>query len=173
MRALLSAALALLLFPTAPAAEPSPAPDVLIPTSSRVTAPDFTLTDVQGRPLSLSHDRGRVVLLDFWATTCGGCKIEVPWYVAFDTMYRDKGLSVLGLDMYGETPAVIRPFMAQWKMNYPVAVGTDALGESYHLREMPLTLLIDRSGKIALAHAGVVDRAGFEKGIQELLRQGS
>jgi thiol-disulfide isomerase/thioredoxin len=152
---------------------PSSAPhqDELIAAHSRIAAPDFTLTDVQGKPLTLSKYKGQVVLLDFWATTCGGCKVELPWYVEFDRKYRDKGLSVVGLDMYGETPAVIKPFMTKWNMNYPVAVGTDKIGDRFAVKEMPLTLLIDRSGKIAVSHVGIVDRAAFEDDIQRLLRE--
>lgn len=143
----------------------------LIPAGSCLAAPDFALTDVQGKELKLSQYKGRVVLLDFWATTCGGCKIELPWYVAFHDRYRARGLAAIGLDMYGETPEVIKPFLVKWKMNYPVAVGTDALGEHFGLKEMPLTLLIDRNGKIAVSHAGIVDRAAFENDIQELLQE--
>ena len=143
----------------------------LIPSGSRLAAPDFALSDVWGKELKLSRYKGRVVLLDFWATTCGGCKIELPWYVAFDDTYRDRGLSVIGLDMYGESPEVIKPFLAKWKMRYPVAVGTDALGERFSLEEMPLSLLIDRKGRIALSHAGIVNRAAFESDIQTLLRE--
>ncbi len=176
MPSLLDSAVALLvLFPLAaqtaappPSQASKPAED-LIPAASRVPAPEFTLKDVQGKNLTLSHYRGRVVLLDFWATTCGGCKVELPWYVAFDTKYRPQGLTVIGLDMYGETPEVIKPFLVKWKMDYPVAVGTDELGNRFHLAEMPLTLLIDRNGKIAVSHAGIVDRAAFESDIQTLL----
>ncbi len=143
----------------------------LIPAGSRLAAPDFTLTDVQGQALELSKYRGRVVLLDFWATTCGGCKIELPWYVAFSDKYRSQGLSVIGLDMYGESPEVIKPFLLKWKMTYPVAVGTDALGERFSLKEMPLTLLIDRNGRIAVSHVGIVDKAAFESDIHKLLQE--
>ncbi len=142
-----------------------------IPAGSRLAAPDFTLTDVQGRELKLSKYRGRVVLLDFWATTCGGCKIELPWYVTFYNKYRSQGLSVIGLDMYGETPEVIKPFLSKWKMTYPVGVGTDALGERFGLKEMPLTLLIDKNGRIAVSHTGIVDKAAFESEIQTLLQE--
>jgi thiol-disulfide isomerase/thioredoxin len=145
--------------------------ETLIPAASRVAARDFTLTDVQGKAITLSKYKGKVVLLDFWATTCGGCKIELPWYVEFDHRYRDKGLLVIGLDMYGETPEVIKPFIAKWKMNYPVAIGTDEIGDRFGLKEMPLTLLIDRNGKIAISHTGIVDKAAFEEDIQRLLRQ--
>ncbi|WP_348266744.1 redoxin domain-containing protein [Edaphobacter paludis] len=143
----------------------------LIPVGKRVRAPDFTLTDVSGKRLTLSRYRGNVVLLDFWATTCGGCKTELPWYVEFNSKYHDKGLSLIGLDMYGENAATIKPFMTKWHMNYPVAVGTDALGEKFGVREMPLTLLIDRDGRIAASHAGIVDRATFENDIQQLLQK--
>lgn len=142
----------------------------LIPADSRVAAPDFTLTDLSGGTVSLAQFKGKVVLLDFWAVDCGGCKVEIPWYVAFDKAYRDKGLALIGIDMYGESPDVVKAFMKKENMNYPVAIGNDALGERFHVEEMPLTLLIDRSGRIALSHAGIVDKTQFEKDIQELLR---
>src|SRR5580698_10628439 len=141
----------------------------LIPVSARKTAPDFSLSDVQGKPLTLRQFRGKIVLLDFWAVDCGGCRVEIPWYVEFDRKYRGQGLQLVGLDMYGESPAMIRPFMAKSGMTYPVAVGTDALGAEFGLQAMPLTLLIDREGRIAVSHAGIVDRAAFEGEIQELL----
>lgn len=142
----------------------------LIPASARKAAADFSLTDMQGKPLTLRQFRGKVVLLDFWAVDCGGCRIEIPWYVEFDRKYRAQGLQLVGLDMYGEAPDKIRPFMAKAAMDYPVAVGTDALGAQYGLQAMPLTLLIDREGRVAVAHAGIVDRAAFERDLVELLR---
>jgi peroxiredoxin len=142
----------------------------LIPGSGRKAAPDFSLTDVQGNPLTLRQYRGKVVLLDFWAVDCGGCRVEIPWYVEFDRKYRAQGLQLVGLDMYGESPEKIRPFMAKAGMEYPVAVGSDALGAQYGLEAMPLTLLIDREGRVAVAHAGIVDRAAFERDVAELLR---
>ena len=99
--------------------------------TERAQAPDFQVTDVYGKQVTLSKYTGRVVLLDFWAVNCGGCKLEIPWYVEFDSKYKNSGLSLIGLDMYGESPNVIKPFMQKAKMTYPVAVGTDALGERY------------------------------------------
>jgi peroxiredoxin len=142
----------------------------LIPADSRLPAPNFTIRDLSGGTVSLSQFRGKVVLLDFWAVACGGCKVEIPWYVAFDKTYRDKGLALIGIDMYGESPDVVKAFMEKEHMNYPVAIGNNALGEKFHVEEMPLTLLIDRNGRIALSHAGIVDKIQFEKDIQELLR---
>ena len=106
----------------------------LIPADSRVAAPDFTLTDLSGGTLSLSQFRGKVVLLDFWAVDCAGCQVEIPWYVAFDKTYRDKGLALIGIDMYGESPDVVKKFMEKQHMNYPVAIGNDAIGERFHVK---------------------------------------
>jgi thiol-disulfide isomerase/thioredoxin len=158
-----------------PQATPSPTASkepsyALIPTESRVSAPGFTVTDLTGGTLSLSQFRGKVVLLDFWAVECAGCKVEIPWYVEFDKTYRGKGLALIGIDMYGESPDVVKTFMEKAHMNYPVAIGNDALGDKFHVEAMPLTLLLDRSGRIALSHAGIVDKAQFERDIQELLR---
>jgi peroxiredoxin len=142
----------------------------VIPAGSRMAAPDLTLIDINGKRLALSDYRGKVVLLDFWAVDCGGCKTEIPWYVDFDREYRSRGLALLGIDMYGETAEYIRPFMIKSHMNYRVAVGNDAIRERFHAGELPMTLLIDRKGRIAVSHIGIVDKAKFEQDIQQLLR---
>jgi len=153
---------------------PKPAPKAagseLLPESSRHAAPDFNLSDLAGKQLNLSQYRGKVVLLDFWAVDCGGCVIEVPWYVEFDQKYRDKGLVVIGIDMYGEAPDYIRPFMSKSHMQYRVAVGNDEIGNRFQADSLPKTLLIDRRGQIAVSHVGIVDKNSFEQDIQELLR---
>jgi peroxiredoxin len=145
-------------------------PDTLIPADGRKPAPDFTLTDAQGRPVTLSDYKGKVVLLDFWATWCGGCKLEIPWYVEFEKKYRDKGLAVIGVSMDDEGMKIVRPFLEQRHIDYPVVIGSEAFGQRFGLQSMPLTLLIDRNGKIAVSHAGVVDKDNFESHIQELLQ---
>ena len=143
----------------------------IVSPAQRITAPDFTLTDVQGKPFTLAALKGKVVLLDFWAIACGGCKLELPWYVGFERQYRSKGLSLVGLDMYGETPEAVRAFAAAHQMRYPLAIGTDAIGALYHLGAMPLTVLIDRKGRIAVSHTGVVDPKLFEADIKTVLAE--
>ena len=143
----------------------------IVPLTQRVTAPDFTITDVQGKPFTLASLKGRVVLLDFWAIACGGCKLELPWYVGFDRQYSGQGLSLIGLDMYGEEPDAVRSFASAHHMQYPLAIGTDEIGALYHLGAMPLTVLIDRKGRVAVSHAGVVDPKLFEADIKSLLRE--
>jgi thiol-disulfide isomerase/thioredoxin len=153
--------------------KPAPARKVaseLVPAGTRILASDFTVTDMQSHRITLSQYKGKVVLLDFWATTCGGCKVEIPWYVEFDKKYRDEGLALVGIDVAEENVANVKPFIAHWQMDYPVAVGSDALAELYRVQELPLTLLIDRTGRIAVSHAGIIDKAQFESEIRELLR---
>lgn len=140
-------------------------------TQARKTAPDFALTDQDGRTLRLSDYRGRVVLLDFWATWCHGCKTEIPWYMEFEGKYKERGLAVIGVSMDADGWKSVRPFIAEKKMNYDVVIGSDELGRKFGLNDMPLTLLIDRNGKIADSHAGVVDKVAWEQEIQELLAQ--
>ena len=84
------------------------------------------------------------MLVDFRAVHCGGCRLQIPWYVEFNQEYRREGLRLAGIDMFGESPSVIRPFMETSHMTYPIAVGTDAIGQRFHVQAMPLTLLIDR-----------------------------
>lgn len=146
------------------------APDVLIPEGERKNAPNFTLMDATAHPMTLSSFRGKVVLLDFWATWCGGCKVEIPWYVEFDHKYRDKGLAVIGVSMDDQGFAIVKPFIAEKKIEYPVVIGNDELAKQYNLESMPMTLLIDREGRIAVSHTGVVDKQNFESHIQELLK---
>ena len=142
----------------------------LTPEGSRHAPQDFSLSDLGGKQLNLSQYRGKVVLLDFWAVDCGGCIVEIPWYVEFDQKYRDKGLVVIGIDMYNEAPGYIRPFMSKSHMQYRVAVGNDQIGKQFQADELPKTLLIDRQGRIAVSHVGIVDKTSFELDIKRLLQ---
>jgi peroxiredoxin len=138
---------------------------------SRTAAPDFVLNDSKGRPVRLSDFKGRVVLLDFWATWCYGCKTEIPWFMEFEKKYKDQGLTVIGVALDGEGWKVVRPFIEQKKMNYCVVVGNDRIAKQYSVEAMPVTLLIDRQGKIAATHVGVVNQESFETEIRTLLQK--
>lgn len=143
------------------------------PIQPRKAAPDFTLTDSKGSPIRLSDYKGRVVLLDFWATWCHGCKTEIPWYMDFENEYRNSGLTVIGVSMDEDGWKSVKPFIKEEKMNYTVVIGNDVLAKQYGLTSMPLTLLIDRNGRIADSHAGIVDKAAWKGEIKTLLRDSS
>ncbi len=145
------------------------APDILKPAAQRKDAADFTLPDQNAQPLTLSAYKGKVVLLDFWATWCGGCKVELPWYIEFDRKYGDKGLVVIGVSMDDGGMKVVKPFLAEKHINYRVVLGNDQLAEKFALGPMPMTLLIDRTGKVAVSHSGIVNKESFEENINALL----
>jgi thiol-disulfide isomerase/thioredoxin len=146
-------------------------PSSMIPSRSRQPAPELNVPDIAGTSVNLGSYRGKVVLLDFWAVDCGLCVTEIPWYVEFDKKYHDKGLRLLGIDVLEESPVKIKPFMQKAHMKYPVAVGNDDIKKRFQAEELPKTLLIDRQGRVAVSHAGIVDRDEFERDIQELLKE--
>ena len=137
----------------------------------RKTAPDFELKDASGKAVRLSDFRGKVVLLDFWATWCGPCKIEIPWFKEFERQHKDKGFAVIGVSMDEEGWDVVKPYVAHSEINYRVVIGNDALAEKYGgIDALPTTFLIDREGKIAAVHVGLSGKDDFEDGILQLLQ---
>lgn len=143
----------------------------LQPASERKAAPEFVLKDSSGKTVRLRDYRGKVVLLDFWATWCHGCKIEIPWYMEFQRKYEKSGFSAIGVSMDDDGWKSVRPFLEENKLNYPIVIGDKHLADLYGgVPSMPMTLLIDQNGKIADSHAGMVDKDVFESEIQELLR---
>jgi peroxiredoxin len=149
---------------------PTRPPAAITAANSLKTAPDFTLSDSKGASIRLSDYKGRVVLLDFWATWCGGCKVEIPWYMEFQSKYKDSGLSVIGVSMDEDGWKSVKPFLEKNPMNYSVVVGNPGLAKLYGVDSMPMTLLIDRDGKIAASHVGMVDKDAFEGEIRVLLQ---
>lgn len=141
------------------------------PEKDRKPAPDFTLKDASGASVKLSDYRGKVVLLDFWATWCGPCKIEIPWFIEFEQTYKDKGFAVIGVSMDEDGWNVVKPYIQERKMNYRVLLGTEMIGQLYGgLDALPSTFMIDRSGKIASVHIGLASgKDGFQNEINSLL----
>jgi thiol-disulfide isomerase/thioredoxin len=150
---------------------PTQTPADLPAASSRKTAADFSLDDSKGTAVKLSAYKGSVVLLDFWATWCEGCKVEIPWYMEFQNKYRNSGLSVVGVAMDDDGWNSVKPFLDARKINYPVVIGNWDLAGRFGIKALPATLLIDRDGKIAEAHVGMVDKEAFETDIRTLLKE--
>ncbi len=125
----------------------------------------------EGKTVHLSDYRGKVVLLDFWATWCDPCRLEIPWFIDMQRKNKDKGFEVLGVSMDEEGWEVVKPFMKDVGMNYRVLIGNDKTTEMYGgVDALPTTFLIDRQGKIAAVHVGLASRKDFEDGVEQLLR---
>lgn len=132
-------------------------------------APDFSVVDLSGHTLNLASYRGKVVLLDFWATWCVPCREEIPHFVRLQDKYRDAGLAVIGISVDDEV-APVREYYRTLRMNYPVAMGDAALAERYGgILGVPVAFMIDRQGRIRMKHAGQTDAAVFERDVTELL----
>jgi len=120
-------------------------------------APSFSLQDLEGKPLDLASYRGKVVLLNFWATWCTPCRGEIPHFVELQSQYGGRGLQIVGISM-DDGPAPVRNFYQEHKMNYPVALGTEKVAEAYGgVLGLPVTFLIDRDGRIAAKFTGAVE----------------
>jgi cytochrome c biogenesis protein CcmG/thiol:disulfide interchange protein DsbE len=141
------------------------------PVTDRKPAPEFALKDADGKTVHLEEYKGKVVLLDFFATWCGPCKIEIPWFMEMERTNKDKGFSVLGVSMDDEGWDVVKPFLADMGVNYRVVIGNDATAQIYGgVDALPTTFLIDRNGRIAAIHIGLASKKAFEDGIQQLLQ---
>jgi peroxiredoxin len=137
----------------------------LIPLANRKSAPAFQLVAEDGSKIQISDYRGKVVLLNFWATDCGGCVLEIPSIIELEKTYKGKGFTAVGVSMdisyenlkdANEAWGRVRPFMAKHGVNYPIAMGDDAISRAYSLNAFPATYLIDKSGKIAASYVGVL-----------------
>ncbi len=125
---------------------------------------------MSGQQLHLSEYRGKVVLLDFWATWCDPCREEIPHFVELQNEYRDRGLQIVGVSM-DDGPEPVRDFYQRFKMNYPVVMGNATTGELYGgVLGLPIAFLIDRDGRIYSKHIGATDVSVFERDIETLLQ---
>ena len=141
------------------------------PANAKPANLNFTLKDLNNKDVKLSSFKGKVILLDFWATWCGPCKIEIPWFIEFNQKYKPQGLEVIGV-VTEDTLEKAKPFAAEWKMNYTILQGNerddvdDAFGPMFGL---PVTVLISRDGKICGKHVGLSGKDVFEREIKSLL----
>jgi thiol-disulfide isomerase/thioredoxin len=141
--------------------------------------PEVTFKDLQGKDVSLSSLKGKVVLVNFWATWCEPCQVEIPWMIGFQKKYADKGFTLLGVAMDEEGKSVVDPYVQKTQfdvdghpstMNYPIVLGNDDLADKFGgLLGLPTTYVISRDGKIVKRYIGLATESDLDKIIQSLL----
>jgi len=142
------------------------------PGGAPALAPDFSLKDADGAVIRLSDYRGKVVLLNFWATWCPPCRVEIPWFEQFQRTYGSQGFAVIGVSMDEDGWNAVRPYMESNKISYRIVIGDRALAQKYGgVASLPETLLIDRDGRIAARHAGIVGKSDYESEIVRMLEK--
>ena len=142
---------------------------ILLLAAAKPLAPDFTVKDASGADLRLSAYKGKVVLLNFWATYCVPCRTEIPWFIEFEKTYRDKGLVVVGISS-DEDWSDVKKFVEEKRINYRIGLGNEDLAKKYGgLEALPETYVIDREGRVAAHHVGLAPRAEVEKEIVQVL----
>jgi cytochrome c biogenesis protein CcmG/thiol:disulfide interchange protein DsbE len=148
-------------------------------TEPRPDEPVVTFKNLQGQDVPLASLKGKVVVVNFWATWCEPCRVEIPWMIGFQQKYADKGLTILGVAMDEEGKSVVEPYVQktqfdvdghQATMNYPIVLGNDELAEKFGgLIGFPTTIVISRDGKVQKRYIGLADEGDLEKEIKGLL----
>jgi cytochrome c biogenesis protein CcmG/thiol:disulfide interchange protein DsbE len=137
---------------------------------AQTKAPNFNLKTADGKSFDLSKHKGKVVVVNFWATWCGPCKAEIPGFLEVYDAYKSKGLEIVGisLDQQGWRP--VKPFIERYKITYPVVIGDGELAEQYGgIEAIPTTFVVDKKGNIAKRHVGYMDKKSFEALVKDLL----
>lgn len=141
-----------------------------MPGMARATdAPDFTLESLDGKSVRLSDLRGKAVLLNFWATWCVPCKIEMPWLVELQSEYGPQGLQIVGVAMDDSSKEDIAKFAKDMGVNYPVLIGKNAVADAYDVPAMPESFFIDRDGRIVDKIIGLKGKADIEESVRRAL----
>lgn len=144
------------------------------PTSKSILhkpAPSFTRNDINGNPVSLRASRGKVILLNFWATWCVPCRLELPRFGEWQRQYGPEGLQVIAVSM-DDSPSPVRAFLRKLNPDFPIIMGDGRLGTRYGgILGLPITFLIARDGRISTRIEGEANLAAMESRIKELLVQ--
>jgi len=134
------------------------------------SAPDFALQSLEGKTVHLSDFRGKAVLLNFWATWCQPCKIEMPWFEKLQKQYASQGLQVIGIAMDDVSKEEVAKFAADVGVSYPLLLGKEEVGDAYGgVQFLPATFYIGRDGKVVDKVFGLKGRAEIEDNIKKAL----
>jgi thiol-disulfide isomerase/thioredoxin len=164
------AAAAALLALTAAQKHSNAANETAVTSAQPMPGPAWELKGVDGKPVKSSDFAGKVVILDFWATWCGPCRMEIPGFIELQKQYADKGLVVVGVSLDQDGASVVKSFMEKTGINYPVVLGDEKIVSAFGgVEGIPTTFVIDREGKIIRKHVGYTAKAEFEAEIKPLL----
>jgi thiol-disulfide isomerase/thioredoxin len=137
-------------------------------------APSFTLKSIDGKTVSLADYKGKAVLLNFWATWCGPCKLEMPWLIEMQKKYASQGFTVLGISEDDGSTKEVSDFMAKMGVDYPVLMYDDQLNKAYGgIDYLPTSYYIGRDGKVIVESGGLISESEMEANIQKILAKGA
>jgi len=156
-------AFALLVLAPAGCTDPASAPARDAP--GEAAAPGFTLPDLAGREVSLASLRGRVVVIDFWATWCAPCVFQIPILNEFWAAHRGDGVEVLGIAVDVEGAEVVRSFVEEHGVRYPILLGSESLARDFGALGFPTLFVVGRDGRIETVHTGVIDAETLEAAV--------
>jgi peroxiredoxin len=134
-------------------------------------APNFTLPNLENRSISLAEQRGKIVVLNFWATWCGPCVREMPAFVTAQDTYRSKGVEFIGISLDDEGKSVVEPFVKEHNINYSIVLGDSKIGDLYGgITAIPSTFFIDRQGKIYRQEIGAISAAELTQVLETMVK---
>ncbi len=152
--------------PTKPPGDKAP------PNPSAKSAPSFALQDLNGKMVNLSDFKGKVVILDFWATWCPPCVIEIPHFIELYEQYKDQGFAMVGISLDRQGVSVVESFAQKHGVNYPILMNDGRTDKAYGgITYIPTTFVIDAAGNIRQKYVGYQDKAVFEADIKALLAE--
>jgi peroxiredoxin len=133
-------------------------------------APTFTLKTIDGKTVSLSDYKGKAVLLNFWATWCGPCKLEMPWLIELQKKYSAQGFTVLGISEDDGSPKDVSDFAAKMNVNYPILMANDNVSKAYGgIDYLPTSYYIGRDGKVVVEIGGIISQSEIDANIRKIL----
>jgi cytochrome c biogenesis protein CcmG/thiol:disulfide interchange protein DsbE len=156
--------------PTQPPVDKAPPGPVESPGGK--SAPSFTLQDLNGKPVSLSDFKGKVIVLDFWATWCPPCVMEIPHFIELYEQYKDQGFAMVGISLDSQGVSVVKSFVQKYRVNYPILMTDGRVDKAYGgIPGIPTTFVIDSAGNIRQKYIGYREKAVFETDIKALLAE--